>query len=256
MQTLVYDGSFESFLCAVFDVYEYKFSDADICSEQRFRGNLFAPVHRVHRDTARSARVWKGLQQKLSKEATDSLYRAFLSEEAGIETSLLAYIRYVFASAVSIETDYSHPAVLAVTQTARKVSREKHRMEAFVRFRKTADGLYYALIEPDYNVLPLLAAHFEARYSDQRWLIYDGLRRYGIHYDGRTVEEVEIAFNEKSAQGADDRGIYDESEAFYQQLWQQYFKSVNIAARKNTRLHLQHMPRRYWRHLTEKQGGL
>jgi probable DNA metabolism protein len=254
MQTLLYDGSFDGFLCAVFDVYEYRYADADICTEKRFRGNLFEAVHRVNPAAERSDRVWKGLQQKLSGEATEALYRAFLSEEEGIENTLLAYIRYAFASSQCIETDYSHPAVLAITQTARKVGREKHRMEAFVRFQKTADGLYYALIEPTCNVLPLVAPHFEARYADQRWLIYDGLRRYGLYYDGETVEEVAIAFREGTVNGRDAARVYDESEAFYQQLWQQYFKSVNIAARKNTRLHLQHMPRRYWKHLTEKKG--
>lgn len=255
MHTLLYDGSFEGFLCAVFDVYEYRYSDADIRTEKQFKGNLFEAVHRVHSDEQRSARVRKGLQARLSKEASESLYRTFLSEEEGIEATLLAYIRYVFASTQSIETDYSHPAVLAVTQTARKVWREKHRMEAFVRFQKTADSLYYALIEPTYNVLPLVATHFEKRYADQRWLIYDGARRYGIYYDGASVTEVEIAFREGTLNGKDAGSVYDESEAFYQQLWQQYFNSVNIAARKNTRLHLQHMPRRYWKHLTEKKGG-
>lgn len=254
MQTLLYDGSFEGFLCAVFDVYEYKYGDADICTKKRFKGNLFEPVHWVHLQPQHSDRVWKGLQKKLSAEAAESVYRAFLSEADGIEATLLAYIRYVFASPQSIETNYSHPAVLAVTQAAKKAGREKHRMEAFVRFQKTADGLYYALIEPDCNVLPLVATHFERRYADQRWLIYDGTRRYGIYYDGVSVQEVEIAFSEGTVKGKDTTSVYDESEVVYQQLWQQYFKSVNIAARKNTRLHLQHMPRRYWKHLTEKKG--
>lgn len=255
MKTLLYDGSFEGFLCAVFDVYEYKYSDADIRTEKHYRGNLFEAVHTVHNTEQHSTRVWKGLQARLSNEATEGVYRAFLSEAEGIENTLLAYIRYAFASPQSIETDYSHPAVLQVTQTARKVWREKHRMEAFVRFQKTADGLYYALIEPSYNVLSLVATHFEKRYADQRWLIYDGVRRYGIYYDGETVSEVEIAFSEDTGKGKDAGAVYDESEAFYQQLWQQYFKSVNIAARRNTRLHLQHMPRRYWKHLTEKKQG-
>ena len=56
-------------------------------------------------------------------------------------------------------------------------------MEAFVRFQLTKDGLYYCIIQPDYNVLPLISNHFEKRYADQRWLIYDSRRKYGIYYD-------------------------------------------------------------------------
>jgi probable DNA metabolism protein len=125
----------------------------------------------------------------------------------------------------------------------------------FVRLHKTADGLYYALIEPDHDVLPLIAKHFTTRYADQRWIIYDGRRRYGIHYDGAQTHTVEISFSEATGGGRDVAAVYDAEEAFYQQLWKQYFKSVNIAARKNTRLQVQHMPRRYWKYLVEKQPG-
>jgi probable DNA metabolism protein len=49
------------------------------------------------------------------------------------------------------------------------------------------------------------------------------------------------------------KAIYDENEELYQTLWQQYFTNVNIKARKNMKLHIQHMPRRYWKHLVEKK---
>ena len=54
-----------------------------------------------------------------------------------------------------MEQDYGNPDVLMVVQTAKKVWREKHRMEAFVRFQKTADDLYYAVIEPDYQCVAI-----------------------------------------------------------------------------------------------------
>jgi probable DNA metabolism protein len=123
-------------------------------------------------------------------------------------------------------------------QTAKKVRREKHRMEAFIRFQLTKDNLYYAICQPDFNVLPLIEKHFRTRYADQRWLIYDALRKYGIYYDLEKVERVEINFNEDTSNGHDISNIYDDNEELYQTLWQQYFKSVNIVARKNTRLHI------------------
>ncbi|MEI6945557.1 TIGR03915 family putative DNA repair protein [Paraflavisolibacter sp. H34] len=255
MQTVLYDGSFEGWLCAVFDVYDYKFDEVTICTPQNFRGNIFEKVHTVHFSEEHRDRVWKGLQKKLSADALQALYRAFLSEEAGIETTLLQYVQYAFRSAVSMESDFSHPAVLALTGAAKLVWKEKHRMEAFVRFQKTGDGLYYALIEPNCNVLPLIAPHFAARYADQHWLIYDGKRRYGLHYDGQEVQQVEVAFSETSGNGKYPAPLYDETEELYQQLWRQYFKSVNIAARKNTSLQLRHMPRHYWKYLTEKNGN-
>ncbi|WP_121354705.1 TIGR03915 family putative DNA repair protein [Flavisolibacter nicotianae] len=252
MQTIVYNGSFEGFLCAVFDVYEYKFTDVDIVPAHRHQPSLFAEPHIANPDLRHSDRVWKGLQKKLTHEAQDQLQRAFLSELDGIENTLLQYIQYVFSSDAFVEEDYSHTAVVSVVQTAKKVWREKHRMEAFVQFQRTTDDLYYAIIEPDYNVLPLIAEHFKTRYQHQRWMIYDGRRRYGLYYDLNTVSTVQIQFSETTSGGKDVSPVYDETEVIYQQLWKQYFKGVNIAARKNTKLHIQHMPRRYWKYLPEK----
>ena len=260
MKTVVYDGSVEGFLCAVFDVYEYKFTDVNIVPAHKHQPSLFAASHTANFNLQHSDRVWQGLQKKLTKDAQDQLYRTFLSELDGIENTLLQYIQYVFSTDTFMEEDYSNAAVLTVFQTAKKVWREKHRMEAFVRFQRTADDLYYAIIEPDYNVLPLIAEHFQTRYQDQRWMIYDARRKYGLYYDMNTVSTVQIQFSEEMATGKDVSSVYDESEAIYQQLWKQYFKSVNIAARKNTKLHIQHMPRRYWKFLPEKSpftgGGL
>ena len=256
MQSVIYDGTFDGFLCAVFDVFYYKYTEVDICPATKFGGNIFGKVHTVHTTKAHGERLWNGLQKKLTKEAQGQLYKTFLSELPGIENSLLHYIQYLYSTDQFIEKDYSHPAIITITQTAKKVWREKHRMEAFVRFQKTGDELFYAIIEPDYNVLPLISDHFKTRYADQRWLIYDGKRNYGIYYDLTDVSDVQLNFSDATGGGKDVSAVYNESEEMYQHLWQQYFKSVNIAARKNTKLHIQHMPRRYWRYLPEKKTGL
>lgn len=125
-------------------------------------------------------------------------------------------------------------------------------MEAFIRFQLTQDDLYYAVIDPDFDVLPLIKKHFHERYADQAWLIYDTRRKYGLYYDKEKVEAVSMSFEENTGSGKNIRSIYNENEELYQKLWQQYFNSVNIAARKNMKLHIQHMPKRYWKFLTEK----
>ncbi|MGB8194900.1 MAG: TIGR03915 family putative DNA repair protein [Chitinophagaceae bacterium] len=256
MQLLVYDGSFAGWLTVVFEVYEYKFNDVCIRTQAHAQPNAFGDTRVVETDTAKAARVWKGLQQKISANAASQLYKSFLSELPSIEDAMLRYARYVFQSKTIVECDYSHPDILMVQQTSRKVHREKHRMEAFVRFQLTSDQLYYAVVQPDFNVLPLIIRHFQTRYADQRWLIYDLRRRYGIYYDLKQVTTVDITFNENTSSGENISAVYDETEPLYQMLWQQYFSSVNIAARKNTKLHVQHMPKRYWRYLTEKLESL
>jgi len=256
MYTVRYDGSFDGFLNAVFDVYQYKFDAPNIVKEAAYNGTIFEKVHTVRNDRMHSKRVWTGLAKKLSPDAQRQVYQTFLSELPSIENVLLQYIQYAFGSTASIETDFGHAAVLTVHQTAKKVHRETHRMEAFVRFQQTADDIYFAVIEPDYNVLPLLAKHFKERYADQQWIIWDGKRHYGIAYDLNHVSTVQFSFETGTNNGKDIRAVHHQNEAAYQQLWQCYFKSVTIPARKNTRLHLQHMPMRHWKYLPEKQAGL
>ena len=251
MQTILYDGSFEEFLCAVFDVYEYKFQQVNIVQKNKYVKGLFETVHVVQYDASHCLRVSTGMKRKLSVQAIKNFHKTFLSEIDGIENVLLQFVQYVFISSKNIENDFSHPSVLAVAQTAKKVHREVHRMEAFVRFQKTADDLYYAVIDPDHNVLSLVAGHFKKRYADQQWLIYDTRRKYGIHYDLENINEVQIAFSQAAGEGNNIESLYDADEQMYQQLWQQYFKSVNIKARKNLKLQLQHMPKRYWKNMIE-----
>ena len=167
-----------------------------------------------------------------------------------IDNVIFRYIQYSLQSSFTIENDYSNADVLMIQQTSKKVHREKHRMEAFVRFKLTADNLYYATIQPDYNVLPLICKHFKERYADQRWLIYDVQHKYGLYYDLQTVEEITLDFSDTMSTGS----IFNEEEEIYQQLWQVYFSNVNIKARKNLKLHIQHVQKRYWRYLTEKQA--
>lgn len=253
MNTVVYDGSFEGLLTAVFEIYEYKIVQPFIAKSGEVNGSLFGNLHHVQTNISKSSRVYKKLNDQLSKNGLAQLYKTFLSELKEIENVLLRYIQYVLISPPGVENDYSNTDVLRVQQTSRKVDREKHRMEAFVRFQLTKDQLYYSIIQPDFNVLPLIAKHFKTRYADQRWLIYDSLRKYGLYYTGENLEEIEMNFDIDPTNKQSLKALYDEDEELYQQLWQQYFSSVNIAARKNIKLHIQHMPRRYWRYLVEKQ---
>ncbi|MEO5891636.1 MAG: TIGR03915 family putative DNA repair protein [Ferruginibacter sp.] len=253
MNVVLYDGSFHGLLTAVFEIYEYKIMQPVIYKNGMATGSLFGGSHIVETNPDKYSRVYKRLTEKLSKNSFAQLYKTFLSEIKDIENVLLHYIQYVIKSGHGVENDYSNPDVLMVVQTSKKVAREKHRMEAFVRFQLTKDQLYYSIIQPDFNVLPLICKHFKNRYADQRWLIYDALRKYGLYYDGEKVEEVEMNFSTGVNNQQDVKALYDDQEDLYQKLWQQYFSSVNIAARKNMKLHIQHMPKRYWKYLVEKK---
>lgn len=256
MTPVIYDGSFDGLLTVVFEIYEYKIAEPQITAIAEASGSLFGNVHAVQTNAEKAMRVYKKLQQKISAKALSRFYKTYLSEHREMENHIYRYIAYILSETSNAENNFSHPDVLFVQQTSRKVHREKHRMEAFVRFQLTKDNLYYCIIQPDFNVLPLISNHFEKRYADQRWLIYDSRRKYGIFFDGEKTAEVSISFSADINDKSSLKALFDEKEELYQQLWRTYFSNVNIAARKNMRLHIQHMPKRYWRYLPEKRGSI
>ena len=105
-----------------------------------------------------------------------------------------------------------------------------------------------------YNVLSLVVSHFQDRFADQKWLIYDLKREYGYYYDLSTVAEVrfeEKEFHLLSGILSEDLMVKDEK--LFQQMWKEYFKAIAIKERLNPKLHKQHLPVRFWKYLTEKQ---
>lgn len=248
-----YDGTFEGLLTVLFSIYESKSPPNSVQPEAIAQSGLFArPVHR-ETDEARAARVWDGLLKTMNTEARARLYHVFLSEDIDRELLIFRYIDLGLRSLVDVAENYANADVRRVQRLAQMIFREKHRMEAFVRFEKTADELFHATIEPDMDVLPLIAAHFTKRYADQRWLIYDRRRHYGLYYDLTRTDIVQFE-NPTGHKSTDiSATVLDEREPLFRHLWQTYFDHVNIPERKNLKLHRRHMPLRYWKYLSEKQ---
>lgn len=250
---LSYDGSFQGFLCCVFTAYEEKLKVIDIQppGEHPVRQLFITPLE-VITEQGKAKRVWAGLKEKSSSAGLRDIKWSFLSEIKRIELHLYHMILYILSENEPVDRDFSHPAVLKIAQAAKKVGREKHRMEAFVRFRLTKDNIYFAAIEPDFNVLPLIKRHFKNRYADQKWIIYDLTRNFGIAWDLLEVQYITLDLSpEIEISGAPEK-FFHSSEIAYQKLWNQYFSSSNIKSRANQKLHVQHLPKRYWKYLTEK----
>jgi probable DNA metabolism protein len=252
MTIFLYDKSFEGLLTCLFDAYRLKdFPEQLLPTNSPL--HLFCDSHfTVVTDDKKAERVWKGLQTKLSTSAISEVTRSWLSELPDIDILLFRYLRKVIDSPQSIETNFADADVLRLSQIYKKVNYEGHRLIQFARFQKTADGTYFAPLEPEYNTLPLTISHFRDRFADQKFLIYDMKRRYGYYYYLHTITEVTLT-NEfgNTIEGMINQELTDKDETKYEQLWQTYFKTIAIKERINPRKQRQDMPVRYWKYLTE-----
>ena len=146
--------------------------------------------------------------------------------------------------------------VLEVRNTCRRVLHEQLRMKQFIRFQKAKDGTYLGVVSPDHNVLPLIIDHFQDRFNDQPWLIYDAKRHYGYYYDGKAV--IRVTFEDETSvpfdlsNGKMHEEVLSENDKIFQDLWRTYFKAICIKERMNPKKQLSDMPRRYWKYMTEK----
>ncbi|MCL2436061.1 MAG: TIGR03915 family putative DNA repair protein [Lentimicrobiaceae bacterium] len=252
--SFTYDGSFEGLLTCVFDAFDRKQFPQQIFKQEV--SVLFTENYHVVTDEQKANRVVAGLRKKISESAVQMLFTCWLSELEGIEMLEFNYICKSFKAPKSIELNFADPDVLELSKIFRKVQREAERMRQFVRFQKTADGFYFAAIKPLFDVLPMVADHFEDRFADQQWIIYDIKRKYALYYNLHKTEVIHFEDLKINLQtGKLHREALAENELYFQSGWRHYLRSISIKERKNLRLQRQFMPKRFWKYLTEKQGG-
>lgn len=252
MTQLVYDNSFEGFLTGVFEIYEFKYVNPIITKKKFHTLSLLEETITVFTDNIKAKRVLHKIEKCIGKGGIRILLYSFLSENLDLEKHLFEVIKYILKFPnKNIMNDFSNPSVVQLHKFTKSVAREKHRMEAFVRFEELSNGVYFAKIAPDFDVLMLILNHFKNRYQDQHWIIYDISRNYGLYYDLDKVEVISLEIDLRTLKI--ETKLLSDRELKYQDLWIEYFDHTNITERKNLKLHFQHIPRRYWKYLTERR---
>ena len=263
MTVYVFDGTMDGLLTAVFDAFLLKEQPEQLLAEGDVLPLFCDHTYHVTTDEEKAQRVWAGLEKKLPCEALRLISVSWLSELRELNTPLFLYICKVFRQG-DISRNFADADVLAVTNIARRVLHEQLRMKQFIRFQKAKDGTYLGVVSPDHNVLPTIIDHFQDRFNDQPWLIYDAKRHYGYYYGaspnpskGRG-DVIRVTFEDESAvpfdlrNGKMDAEVLSDDDQLLQNLWRTYFKAICIKERMNPRKQLQDMPRRYWKYMTEK----
>jgi len=250
-----YDGTFERFLWVIFTTFEKKVVPVKIQQNCNAAPGMFSQVHKTETIDLQAKRVWTALENRTSPKNARMVHVAFLSELPGIEMLLCRYLSKIFTKK---EKDFYRNMldedVMNTIAAARKVYKEAHLFLGLVRFQETADGLFFAPIDPTYNILKLIGHHFKDRYRGQKWVIYDTKRKYGLFYNADSIKEINIhdpQFDLQSGKLVEESKNIDEDQ--YQELWKSYYDAINIPQRQNTRQMRRMMPERYWKYLPEKQ---
>lgn len=242
----VYDGSFEGLLSTIYDVYYDRCIPDEIVKIVGLQQSFFKQYKYVKTDLKKYEKVYDSIRMKISNTALENVYNAFLSELPGIEGNIFEYLGLGYKIGRRVDLHLSDERVLCVNKAVRKVNSEKHLMLGLLRFKQSNSGLYYAPFEPHYNIITLISPHFAERMADQCWIIHDIKRGLATVFDKKSWVLTELDKNSDI--------LKNDNEKFFQKLWKTYFENISIKSRVNERSQKQHMPMRYWKHITEKQG--
>jgi probable DNA metabolism protein len=253
MNILIYDNTFEGLLTAIHDALELNIAPNRIVGSKSFQDDMFAVKYTIDTDLEKFESLWQKIKEKTNEQNCQRIFKAFLSEQSDIEKVIYDYIKLMLDSSFNIETNFGEDAVIKLNNIQKKVGRETQRVLMFVRFQKTIDDIYYASFDAKYNVIPLTVNHFRNRFADQKWVVFDTRRKYGFYYDLETVREITIGNKKVSMEtGKVDNDSLHVSEKLFQKLWRSYYDAINITERKNLKVHMQFLPKRFWKFLPEK----
>ncbi len=236
-----YDGSFEGLMCCVFESYACKELPAAILSPVCVQETLF-PAKEIITDPARTQRVVAAIPQRMGSAVLPFIRLAFLTCLNDKEHYILLFLRTGFRVGAQVMSMLTDDTVDVLTKAVRYLEREAHMFREFVRFSEHG-GVLISEIEPNNIVLPLILQHFCERLPEERFLIRDITHGMALAYEPYRpaifpIESLELPDP-------------NQEELAMRALWQLFYDTVEVEGRHNPKCRMGHMPKRYWKHLTE-----
>ena len=234
-----YDGSFDGFLCCVYESYINKEFPIAFCGDEECF-SLY-PVRCVITIPEHARRVLRSLVS-ISEPAVRLLRRAFLTCMEDRESHLYAFVRKLYAQGDSFLRDQSDPVYHPLAQAVRHLNGELEKLRGFVRF-SDYNGVLGGEIAPKNRILPLLRSHFCNRCANESFFLYDRTHRELLLYaDGCSrilpVDQLQL-------------DLPGQEEVHYRTLWKCFHETIAIRERTNPRCQNTFLPKRYRGTMTE-----
>jgi len=242
-QMLVYDGTVEGLFSAMDHVLKSKTPSPRFTISADDAG-LFDEVFYHKTDFIMAKNLYIRIEAKINRESLKNIFYCYLSCSRDKDQIIFDYIRAGFEFGNKLDRRLAMYPVNEMNKIVSRVKLESHRMLGLVRFSSVEGDTFYAEIEPDNDILPLISGHFFRRMPGEKWIIHDKKRgTAAINRNGRT--EILCIKPDRTPDS-------DLSEDIYSGLWKNFYSSIAIKDRTNPRLQKQFMPVRYWKHLVEK----
>lgn len=235
-----YDGTFEGFLCCVFESVYSRQLPYDI---QRIDAQpTLMDTRYIATDGAKAERVRASIPKKISDRALELVMTVFCSYLANKELKILQFLLQGYKEGAKLCFKLGDALVAPLLGAEKHLLGEAHLLKGFARFADVG-GALVAVISPKNYILPFIARHFLLRYDEEQFMIFDKTNKAALVYQKGKAEIVQVdhmQFPEISAE-----------EAKYQTLWKRFYNTIAIESRNNPRCRMTHMPKRYWENMLE-----
>ena len=236
-----YDGSFDGLLCCVFESYDKKELPVDILLPNTSQIMLFQ-AKEIKTNSQKANRVLASIPPKIGVHALDLVRHAFLTCFTQKELYILLFLRMGYRYGPSVMSMLTDDVVHKLVKAVKHLHNESHLLKGFLRF-SIFNNVLVAEIEPKNYVLPLLTQHFCERYPEERFLIYDKAHGMALVYQPYQSAVISIEALEMPEP--------DEEEESFRKLWRLFYDTIEIQGRHNPQCRMSHMPKRYWKNMTE-----
>ena len=190
-----YDGTFQGFLCCIFESYSRKEIPAAVCAPDRGQISLYDSCEIVT-DPARAQRVARGLE-RLGPTVKERITTGFLSDDPEHELILLRFARICFEKGPAAARATGDPDICAAFDLERAVNNEACKYIEFIRFEQRGMMLG-TVIHPKNRILPLLRGHFCSRLPDEDFMIFDATRGIAMLRRDRKVQYMVMEHYDKN----------------------------------------------------------
>ncbi|SHI22979.1 probable DNA metabolism protein [Sporobacter termitidis DSM 10068] len=236
-----YDGSFDGFLCCVFESVYAGEVPVDILREEDSPLTLME-VCPVVTDLTKAERVRASIPLKISARALELVTTVFCSCLAQKELRLLEFLLRGYREGGKLCFRLGDAVMAPLLSAEKHLLGEAHLLKGFVRFADVG-GALAAVITPKNYILPFIARHFVLRYHNEQFMIFDKTNKAALVYQNGKAEILRIDHVTVPE--------ISEREARYQALWKQFYNTIAIEGRENPRCRMTHMPKRYWENMLE-----
>lgn len=238
-------------MTGVYDAYASKlgYENVKLQMDQEMDRELFAEYVEVTPDVEKSEKVLRTIRRELGLEAYDAICQAAASWDQRKANAIFktVVLGLHLPKKQRVMNCLTKDYVCTVAELSKKTWNEAHRFMGFVRFTELTGGILYADINPENDVLSLIAPHFANRYPEEHWVLYDERReRFAIHRAGKgwmILEDMRIAEEVRSQLSMEEED--------YRAMWKAFTKSISIEARKNEALQKQLLPLKFRGKMTE-----